>query len=654
MPFDVDANADPNADADPDADRCMALLLADDAQARQPLQQAWQAAGERGDAAAQHLLAGLALLAIETEMADFRGLHDWLARFADGEAAAPPPRRALDALRLDAARLVLPALDHRFAYGSSSAHGAAARLLQALRDGAWPPGDEHALLAKVLHEYHGMEYQAAACERVAALVAPALALASPAWQARWWVQLEDCLGFWGHAEAAAQARQQLAALAALAAVADLQGTGLPAWSHAVVELRHALRGSDAAAQDRAYAAVDRLRTLQRPGRALQGLRWQAMVLLQRGRFRAALEKAELLLDLSADVEVPERDRGVYHDLRAQALAGVGRWDEALQVLDALRQHQTGAQARIVAALQAAMRAAQALAQGAAEAPALCLQALLAAAANDWPRFLGYFPDWAAQVADAGLRAGVEVEFASAAIRERRLLPRARWRDDWPWRLKVRVLGALAIERDGRPLVIGGKTPRKPLELLALLAAHGGGPLDAQAVIDDLWPSLDASTPRASLDMAVSRLRRLLDLPDAVVLADGRLALHPALAWTDVAAFEQLADAAEAGDVDAAAAADAADRALRLHADRLLGSQALAGLNARRRRQLLQRQATLALGRARTLLAGGDAAAACHVLQRALRCDPGAAALAQALADAQQHLAAELRPPPANGGSVAQA
>ncbi len=635
-----------------DIDRCMALVLADDAQARQPLAQAWQAARERGDLAAQHLLAGVALLAIEIEMADFHGLHDWLVRFADGEAAAPPPPpRTLDALRLDAARLVLPALDHRFAYGSAGAREAAARLLQALRAGAWPAGDEHALLAKVLHEYHGMEYQAAACERVAALAAPALPQASPAWQARWWVQLEDCLGFWGHTDAAAQARQRLAALAAASQAAASQGvTGaagaapdtaqqaaLPAWSHAVVELRHALRGSDAAAQDRAYAAVDRLRTLQRPGRALQGLRWQAMVLLQRGRFRAALEKAELLLDLSADVEVPERDRGVYHDLRAQALAGVGRWDEALQVLDALHRHQTGAQGRIVAALQAAMRAARALAQGADDAPALCLQALRAAAANDWPRFLGYFPDWAARVADAGLHAGVEVEFASAAIRERRLLPSPRWRDDWPWRLKVRVLGALAIERDGRPLVIGGKTPRKPLELLALLAAHGGRPLDAQTVIDDLWPSLDASTPRASLDMAVSRLRRLLDLPDAVVLADGRLALHPALAWTDVAAFEQLADEAEAG------VAGAAERALRLHADRLLGSQALDGLNARRRRQLLQRQATLALDRARALLAAGDAAAACHVLQQALRCDPGAAPLAQALADAQLRLAGELRP-----------
>ncbi|MFT3818071.1 MAG: winged helix-turn-helix domain-containing protein [Rubrivivax sp.] len=618
-----------------DTDRCMALVLADDAQARQPLERAWQAARERDDAAAQHVLAAAALLAIELEMADFRGLHGWLARFADGEAAAPPPRRPLDALRLDAARLVLPALDHRFAYGSATAREAAARLLQALRAGAWPAGDEHALLAKVLHEYHGMEYEAAACERVAALAAPGLPQASPGWQARWWVQLEDCLGFWGHAEAAAQARQRLAVLAAEPAAES--DAALPAWSHAVVELRHALRGSDAAAQDRAYAAVDRLRTLQRPGRALQGLRWQAMVLLQRGRFRAALEKAELLLDLSADVEVPERDRGVYHDLRAQALAGVGRWDEALQVLDGLRGHQTGAQGRIVLALQAAMRAAQALAQGAADAPALCLQALRAAAANDWPRFLGYFPDWAAQVADAGLQAGVEVEFASVAIRERRLVPTPRWRDDWPWRLKVRVLGALAIERDGRPLVIGGKTPRKPLELLALLAAHGGRPLDAQTVIDDLWPSLDASTPRASLDMAVSRLRKLLDLPDAVVLADGRLSLHPALTWTDVAAFEQLADEAEAG------VPGAAERALRLHADRLLGSEALAGLSARRRRQLLQRQGTLALDHARTLLDAGDAASACHVLQRSLRCDPGAAPLAQALAQAQLHLAGQLRP-----------
>ena len=620
----------------PTVDHCLDLLLADDALAREPLEQAWQAADERGDAPARHALAAMALLAIEIEMADFRGLERWIQRFVAAEAAAAEPRSAHDALRVEAARLVLPTLDHRFAYDGAPARAAAGRLLDALRRGQWPVGDEHALWAKVLHEYHGMEYDEAACERLAALATPGVRGASAVWQARWWTQLEDCLSFWGHPEAAARARAELAALAA--AEPSARSLEQVAWAHAIVELRHALRGGDIGAQYRAYAAVDRLRALQRPGRALQGLRWQATLLLLRGRPQGALDKADLLLSLSADVEVPERDRGLYHDLRAQALAGLGRWDEALQVLLGLHEQQTGAQRRIVHALVTALQAAAALSRGSPDAEALSLEALRVAAANGWPRFLGFFPEWAARVADIGLRHGVEPEFTTAAIRERRLQPPERWRDDWPWRLKVRVLGPLAIERDGHALAAPGKAQRKPLDLLALLAAHGGRPLDTEAVIDDLWPSLDAHTPRASLDMAVSRLRKLLDLPDAVIVSDGRVALNPAIVWTDVGAFEQLADLAAAGD------AAAADRALRVHADRLGGSESLVGLSAQRRRQLLQRLTTLALDRARARLAAGDAAASCRVLQQALRCDAASAPLAQALAEAELALAREVRAP----------
>lgn len=611
---------------EPAVDDCMALLLADDASAREPLEHAWAVASARGDRQAQHVLAAAALLAIEIEMTDFRGLARWIDRFQAGEAVAQEPEGALNALRLDAARLVLPTLDHRFAYDSPSARGAAQRLLDALRQGRWPAASEHALLAKVLHEYHGMEYDEASCERVAALASAGLQRADVEWRARWLVQLEDCLAFWNHSDAAAQARAELVALAA-----ESPST-LVAWTLAVVELRHALRGSDVTAQDRAYAQVDRLRTWQRPGRALQGLRWQTTLLLQRGRPKAALVKADLLLSLSADTEVPERDRGVYHDLRAQALAGLGRWDEAVQTLEALRPHQTGAQGRIVQALVVSMQAAAALSRGAPDAQGLSLQALGEASANAWPRFLGFYPELAARVADAGLRAGFEVEFATAVIRDRRLLPPQRWREDWPWRLKVRALGPLRIERDGLPLAVSGKAQKKPMELLALLAAHAGRPLDAQAVIDELWPSLDANTPRASLDMAVSRLRKLLDLPDAVVLAEGRLSLHPALVWTDVGAFEQLAEQAASGTEGAA------ERALHGHADRLLGSEALVGLCAQRRRQLLQRLSTLALDHASSLLAADDAAGACRVLEHALRCDPGSAPVAQAHAQAQLELA----------------
>lgn len=611
---------------EPTVDTCLALLLEDDALARDPLEQAWQAAATRRDVATQHRLAALALLAYEVEMSDFRGLGVWLERFEAAESRDPSGPSPRDALRLDAARLALPTLDHRTAYDSPHTQAAAARLLAALRARQWPTGNEHALLAKVLHEFHGMEYAESACERVAVLAADGLQQASADWRARWWVQIEDCQSFWGHAAAAEQARDELRTLATGAQSA------LATWAMAVIDLRQALRGDDTAAQDRAYAQVDRLRNLQRPGRAVQGLRWQASLQLRRGKPQAALKAIELLLSLSDDLAVPERDRGLYHELRAQALACMGRWDDAMCTLEAMQLHHNGAQGRILQTMLRATQAAAALARQEPQAHGLALDTLRLASANAWPHFLPFSPELAARVADAGLRDGVETEFACTLIRQRGLVPPRPWREDWPWRLKVRAFGPLRLTRDDQALSTSGKSQRKPLELLAVLAAHGGRPMDTEAVIDELWPSLEANSPRASLDMAVSRLRKLLDVPDAVVLSDGRLSLNPARVWTDVGAFEALLD--QPGE-------DAATQALSLQAEVLLGNAVLAGLRLQRRQYLLQRLVTLALARAQALHRAGQAQAACTVLQQALRCAPDSAALAEALLACQAALARSL-------------
>ena len=87
-------------------------------------------------------------------------------------------------------------------------------------------------------------------------------------------------------------------------------------------------------------------------------------------------------------------------------------------------------------------------------------------------------------------------------------------------------------------------------------------------MDELWPSLEAEAPRASLDMALSRLRKLLELPDAVRWVDGQLLLEAPWVWTDVAAFEARCEAAEAVG---AQAGTALTEALALYTAPLLGN-----------------------------------------------------------------------------------
>jgi hypothetical protein len=288
----------------------------------------------------------------------------------------------------------------------------------------------------------------------------------------------------------------------------------------------------------------------RPALLPRGLRAQVSLLLRRQDYRLALERTQLMLDLCEDHAVPERDRAGYLEQRAHVLAGLGRHAEAVALLESLRPTQVGGQRDVLEAIIAMARAVQALEAGDARAPGLALDAVRQAAPLQFHRFLMSFPGWASRIVAIGLDAGVEREFLARVVRERRLAPPTPGREDWPWTLHVEAFGGLRVRREGAPLGgQAGKAQKKPLELLALLAAQPEGTESAE-LVDLLWPSLDADAPKASLDMSIMRLRKWLSVADAVRVADGRVALNPALVWTDVAAFDA---ACAAGDVQPALA-----------------------------------------------------------------------------------------------------
>lgn len=91
----------------------------------------------------------------------------------------------------------------------------------------------------------------------------------------------------------------------------------------------------------------------------------------------------------------------------------------------------------------------------------------------------------------------------------------------------------------------------------------------------LWPDADGAAAKSSFDSALFRLRKLVEIDNALILSAGKLSLARALVWTDVWAFEAALDAAEhAGDGDAKAAslAQAVRRLLDAYPGPLLGTE----------------------------------------------------------------------------------
>jgi DNA-binding SARP family transcriptional activator len=109
---------------------------------------------------------------------------------------------------------------------------------------------------------------------------------------------------------------------------------------------------------------------------------------------------------------------------------------------------------------------------------------------------------------------------------------------WPWRIKLRTLGTFEILRDDQPITSTGKAQKKLLDLLKILIALGGRDVSADRLVDAMWPDPDDVGTRGALDVALTRLRKLLGVSDAVVVSEGKVSLNAELIWVDALALEQ--------------------------------------------------------------------------------------------------------------------
>jgi DNA-binding SARP family transcriptional activator len=145
-----------------------------------------------------------------------------------------------------------------------------------------------------------------------------------------------------------------------------------------------------------------------------------------------------------------------------------------------------------------------------------------------------------------LEAGIELDYVRGLIQNRRLVPDSPPLecDAWPWPIRIYTLGRFVVFKDAEPLVSGGKTQRRPLELLQALIALGPRDVSEIRLMEALWPESEGDKAKHAFESTLSRLRKLMGVDQALVLQDGRLTLDLRRCWIDSVAFQHLLDRAE--------------------------------------------------------------------------------------------------------------
>jgi DNA-binding SARP family transcriptional activator/TolB-like protein/Tfp pilus assembly protein PilF len=172
-------------------------------------------------------------------------------------------------------------------------------------------------------------------------------------------------------------------------------------------------------------------------------------------------------------------------------------------------------------------------------------------------------------------------------------------------LHLKTFGGLSL-LDGGDAVCGAASQRRPLALLALLAAAGPSGMSREKLLLYLWPESDEPRARRSLRQTLYSLRRDLDSPE-LVTGSSSLRLNRAVITSDIEAFQ------------VAAREDDLERAVSLYTGPFLDGFYVSGAQEFERwteatRESLAKQAAAALRElaARAERGGDDADSARHL------------------------------------------
>jgi DNA-binding SARP family transcriptional activator len=333
------------------------------------------------------------------------------------------------------------------------------------------------------------------------------------------------------------------------------------------EIEQALPARDFDRIERALATVERISDPANLSEVARLAWFRGRVALARGEGDAALFYAARARKIGEELELPPPMFGVRLALEAQARVLVGDFAGARELFRRTADMVALLHAEEMRDMIRMVDAYEALQKRRPDARALLAAAFAAPRSRQFYDTFDTNPSFGATLCALALEHGVETEFVGRIIEVQRMAPPAEARASWPWPLRIETLGRFALTRAGTAMAVRGKTQKKPLELLKALIAFGGRGVDKQRLGDALWPDAEPDAAPAALDMAISRLRKLVGLPEVIVIEDGKVGLDPAQVWVDTWTFDRDVEALQAAlreTGDGAAVAELGERLLALY------------------------------------------------------------------------------------------
>jgi DNA-binding SARP family transcriptional activator len=332
-------------------------------------------------------------------------------------------------------------------------------------------------------------------------------------------------------EAALAAAKQIGATEGFAGVSFVATLAL--FNHAV----------EIGAVEEAETLLDDMRVATDPRQPTQVCNYwlsRSGVLLIRGAPSDALAASESTFKAASEAALPAGEWWVYIMQRAKILISLEREDEAVALLTQHLPEYSGLFRKCYEIMIDTARSLASKRRGAMiDYSAQFRSALVSAREVGWGKYLHDMPAIAAPCFADALDEGIEIDFLGAMIRKRKLAAPSPDIERWPWPVRIHTLGRFAIEIDGAPVQFGSKTPKKPLELIKAIVASPGNDAEIHPLMQALWEATDGKA-RASFDMAVHRLRKLLGDDGAIVTREGRISISSEKVWIDAASFERSA------------------------------------------------------------------------------------------------------------------